>query len=148
MSALASLISRSRSGIRIVCVLLGMTVLLGCTGSKNTKPEGPPLSGAEITKLLVGNSATGAVGAHLFTFYYKDPEKVSGVIGAGDNDSGTWKIKNGDTYCHDWIDFFDGVERCYQWHKSEDGYTLVNVDAYHLRPLIVNKIQKGNPLGF
>lgn len=149
MSTPPSPINRSLSGFRIVCILLGATVFVGCAGSKRMQPEGPPLSGTEITKLLIGNSANDAVGAHPFTFYYKDDAKVSGVIGMGGNsDSGTWEIKNGDTYCHEWIDFLDGVQRCYQWQKSEDGYTLVNGDAYHLRPLIVNKIQQGNPLGF
>ncbi len=129
--------------------ILSLIVLSGCAGNKIDQPEGPPLSGADITKLIVGNTVNGAVGAQSFSFYYKGPVSVSGVIGQqGDDDSGTWEIKGENTYCNEWIDFFDGVQRCYRWYKTERGYVLENVDAYHLRPLVVYGVEKGNPLGF
>lgn len=129
---------------------IGMVALLaGCAGNKMDEPSGPPLTGAEITKLIVGNTVDGAVGAEPFSFYYKDAVGVAGVIGmSGDDDSGTWTIKGEDVYCNTWIDFFDGVERCYRWFETERGYLMVNVDAYHLRDLVVYGIKKGNPLGF
>ena len=126
-----------------------LAFLSGCAGNKIDEPEGPPLSGTDITKLIVGNTVNGAVGAQSFSFYYKGPVAVSGVIGQqGNDDSGTWEIKGENTYCHEWITFFDGVQRCYQWYKTEHGYVLDNVDAFHLRPLVVYGVEKGNPLGF
>ena len=96
--------------------ILSLIVLSGCAGNKIDQPEGPPLSGAEITTLIVGNTVNGAVGAQSFSFYYKGPVSVSGVIGQqGDDDSGTWEIKGENTYCNEWIDFFDGV------HVAIDG---------------------------
>ena len=129
--------------------ILSLIVLSSCAGNKIDQPEGPPLSGADITKRIVGNTVNGAVGAQSFSFYYKGPVSVSGVIGQqGDDDSGAWKIEGENIYCNQWIDFFDGVQRCYRWYKTERGYVLENVDAYHLRPLVVYGVEKGNPLGF
>lgn len=129
--------------------LLLLATLSGCAGSKLDKAEGPPLSGEEITKLIVGNTVNGAVGGQSFSFYYKSAVSVSGMIGDdGDDDSGTWEIKDGNTYCSEWIVFFDGVKRCYKWYKTERGYILENVDAFRLRPLVVYDVQKGNPLAF
>ena len=133
-----------------LCLVAYLLALLGgCAGNTLDEPEGAPLSGAEIKKLIVGNTVNGAVGAESFSFYYQAPVSVSGVIGVqGGNDSGTWKIVGEDTYCNEWDSFFDGVERCYQWYRTERGYILENVDAFHQRPLIVYDIQRGNPLGF
>ena len=133
--------------VSVIAALLLM--LVGCAGNTRDKPQGPPLPGAEIKKLIVGNTVKGAVGAQSFTFYYQAPVSVSGVIGVqGDNDSGTWKIKGDDVYCHQWDVFFGGVERCYQWYKTERGYILENVDVYRVQALVVYGIEQGNPLGF
>ena len=133
-----------------VCLVAGLLVVLGgCAGSARNKPEGPPLTGVEIKNLIVGNTVKGAVGAESFTFYYQAPVSVSGVIGVqGDNDSGTWKIEGDNTYCHEWDVFFDGVQRCYKWYKTDRGYVLENVDAFRVQPLVVYGIEQGNPLGF
>lgn len=129
--------------------IFSVILLSSCAGNKIDKPEGKPLSGIEISKLIVGNTVNGAIGAQTFSFYYKNSVSVSGVIGTlGDDGSGTWKIKDEITYCNEWDSFFDGVQRCYQWYKTERGYILENVDAYHLRPIVVYEIKAGNPLGF
>jgi len=46
-----------------------------------------------------------------------------------DPGSGTWEVQ-GDKYCIKWKVFFDGVRRCYEWHKDDGEYRLKNVDAY------------------
>ena len=142
---------RARSGrtASLMSTMGALVLLAGCTGNKVDEPSGPPLTGAEITKLVVGNTVDGAVGAEPFSFYYKDGVSVSGVIGmSGNDDSGTWSIKGEDVYCNSWIVFFDGVERCYRWFETERGYLMVNVDAYHSRDIVVHGIKQGNPLGF
>jgi hypothetical protein len=141
--------ARSKRMIPWALALWSVLLLSSCAGSKIDKPEGKPLSSDEITKLIVGNTVNGAIGAQSFSFYYKSRVSVSGVIGVqGDDDSGTWEIEDHNTYCNEWDSFFDGVRRCYQWYKTERGYILENVDAYHLRPIVVYDIKPGNPLGF
>ena len=105
------------------------------------------LSGDEIKKLVTSNTVKGPIGAQPYSFYYMATGKVGGVIGE-DDDSGTWKIKQDSVYCHRWIDFFDGVEHCYEWHKDGKRYVMKNVDADRSRDIPVWSIEKGNPLGF
>ena len=141
--------TRSRGDAAWFPVALLTIFLSACAANTMDRPSGPPLTGDEISKLIVGNTVNGAVGASSFSYFYKDVVSVSGTIGQqGDDDSGTWTIKGNDVYCNTWIDFFDGVERCYRWYRTERGYIMENVDAYHLRPLIVYSVEKGNPLGF
>ena len=106
------------------------------------------LSGDEIKKLITSNTVKGPIGAQPYSFYYKPTGEVGGVIGGGDDDSGTWKIKQGDVFCHMWTDFFDGEEHCYEWHKDGKRYVMKNVDADRSRHIPVWSIEKGNPLGF
>jgi len=129
--------------------ILSLAALAGCAGNKMNKPEGEPLSGDEIKTLIIGNTVDGAIGAQSFSYYYKSSVSVSGTIGMnGDDDSGTWNIKDNDIYCNEWDSFFDGVQRCYKWYKTERGYILENVDAFRTQPLVIFGIKKGNPLGF
>ena len=129
--------------------ILSLAAFAGCGGNKMNKPEGAPLSGDEIKTLIIGNTVDGAIGAQSFTYYYKSSVSVSGTIGMnGDDDDGTWNIKNNDIYCNEWNSFFDGVQRCYKWYKTERGYILENVDAFRTQPLVIYGIKEGNPLGF
>ena len=129
--------------------ILSLVALAGCGGNKMNKPEGPALSGEAIKTLIIGNTVDGAIGAQAFSYYYKSAVSVSGTIGMdGDDDSGTWNIKDNDIYCNEWISFFDGVQRCYKWYKTERGYILENVDSFRTQPLVVTGIREGNPLGF
>ena len=57
------------------------------------------ISGDEIKKLVTSNTVKSPIGARPYSFYYKPTGEVGGVIGE-DDDSGTWKIKQGDVYCH------------------------------------------------
>lgn len=133
---------------RLAAVAVVCATLAGCAGSSQ-QPEGPPLSGDEIRQLITGNTISGAILAQQYTFYYQANGKVSGAIDTVNDDTGTWLVKDGNTYCHQWIDFFDGVQRCYQWVPLAGGrYQMKNVDSFHGEGLEVWKIEKGNPNGF
>ena len=110
--------------------------------------EAQQLSGDEIKKLVTSNTVKGPTGAQPYSYYYKLTGEIGGVIGGGDDDSGTWKIKQSNVYRHTWIDFFDGVEHCHKWHKDGKRYVMKNVDADRSRDIPVWSIEKGNPLGF
>lgn len=70
-------------------------MLSSCAGNNMDKPEGKPLSGDEVSKLIVGNAVNGAIGAQSSSFYYGSPVSVSSIIGVeGDDDSGTRGIKD------------------------------------------------------
>ena len=134
---------------RIAPIVLLGAAMVGCAGAGEPKAEGPPLSGDEIRQLISGNTVSGAILAQQFQFYYQADGKVSGAIDTVNDDTGTWQIKDGNTYCHQWITFFDGVERCYQWVPLAGGrYRMGSVSAYHGEGIEVWKIEHGNPLGF
>ncbi len=124
--------------VAVMAVLLQATVVA----------QAQQLSGDEIKKLITGNTVKGPIGARPYSFYYKPTGEVGGVIGAGGAGSGTWKIKQGNAYCHTWTDLFDGVEHCYEWHKDGKRYVMKNVDVDRSRDIPVWNIEKGNPLGF
>lgn len=52
---------RHKRAISWSIAILSLAILSSCAGNKMDKPEGPPLSGDEITKLIVGNTVNGAV---------------------------------------------------------------------------------------
>jgi len=112
-----------------------------------------PLDGDQLKQLIVGNTIRGAARASLFNIYYDANGQLSAVFHGrellAETDSGTWKIKNGNTVCHEFSQFFDGVERCYQWYKTTgQRYVMHNVDVYRIDDLPVWNIRQGNPLGF
>ena len=134
----------------LALVTLAAITAAGCAGagSGESQMQGPPLSGEEIRKLIVGNTVKGPIGAQPYSFYYFPDGKVSGVIGDDDDDSGTWQIKNGDVFCFTWIDFFDGTQECYQWYRDGSRYTMVSVEADRSSDIPVWSIEQGNPLNF
>jgi hypothetical protein len=71
---------------------------------------------------------------------------VRGSVGMTGSDSGTWEI-DGDNYCNEWVTYFSGVRRCYQWTRDGDGYVLKNVDKFRARD-IQGKIENGKPKGY
>jgi len=137
---------------------LGVGLLLGISaGAWSTQNSDDTLSGKQIRQLIVGNTVRGAALASLYNIYYESDGKVSAVFHGrkllADTDDGTWKIKNGNTLCQEFSYLFGGVERCYQWHKTEQRngeqrYVMHNVDAFRIDDLPVWNIRKGNPLGF
>jgi hypothetical protein len=110
--------------------LFSLAILIAAGCAATSAAEGPPLSGAELQSLLAGNTFRGSMGAQPIRVYYQPDGSFIGLIGMGnDPGSGTWEVQ-GDQYCIQWKVFFDGVRRCYEWHKDGGEYELKNVDAY------------------
>lgn len=111
------------------------------------KTVGPALTGDEIKRLIDGNTVQGPMGREMYDWYYQSNGQVTGVVGASDDDSGTWEIKDSKVYCHEWDQYFDGEKLCYEWFKQERSgrYLLINVDADRSSNIEVWEIKKGNP---
>lgn len=131
--------------------LLLMTPLIvligGCGSLGGPKIVGPAFSGDEIRKLIVGNTLQGPAGTEMYDWYYQGDGAVTGVIGASNDDSGTWLIKDGNVYCHTWDQYFDGVQHCYELYKvARSGeYIMKNVDVDRSENIEIWKVILGNP---
>ena len=102
-----------------------------------------PLSGDQIRSLIVGNTVIGPVRGQLYDLSFMAGGEAIGAT-AGNTDSGTWRIRDGNVYCHHWTTFFGGDERCYQWYERGQGrYTLKNVDAFKVLDQEVWRIRPG-----
>lgn len=102
-----------------------------------------PLSGDQIRSLIVGNTVVGPVHGKLYDLSFLASGEAIGDT-AGNTDAGTWRIRDGNVYCHEWSTFFGGYERCYRWYDSGEGrYTLKNVDAFRVRDFNVWRIRPG-----
>ena len=84
--------------------------------------------------------------ANPLTMVFYEDGVVRGSIGMTGSDDGTWEIE-GDNYCNEWVTYFSGVRRCYQWVRQGDGYLLKNVDSFRVRN-IQGRIEKGKPKGY
>ena len=104
------------------------------------------LSGDEVRALITGNTLQGNFMANPLTMVFYADGVVRGSIGMTGSDSGTWEME-GDNYCNEWVTYFSGVRRCYQWVSDGDGYVLKNVDKYRARD-IQGRIEKGKPKGY
>jgi len=105
--------------------------------------DGGPLSGDRIRELIVGNTLIGPYYGRPYDFSYDADGNIYGSTGAG-TDSGRWRIRDDDVYCHWWTTLFDGTERCYQWYAEDNGrYRLRNVDAFRRYDLHVWRIRPG-----
>ena len=126
---------------------LSLVVLISSCASTEIKTVGPPLTGDEVRKLIVGNTVQGPMGREPYDWYYQADGQVTGVIGAADDDSGTWLIKGSNVYCHEWDQYFDGVQHCYEWYKENltGHYLMRNVDADRTSDIEVWKVRQGNP---
>lgn len=129
-------------------LMISIATLMTACGSVGTKTVGSPLTGAEIKKLINGNTVQGpAGGVAMYDWYYQADGQVTGVIHPSNDDSGTWLIKDSKIYCHEWDQYFDGVQHCYEWYKQEQSgrYLMKNVDADLGENIEVWTIIKGNP---
>ena len=107
---------------------------------------GESLSGDQVRALITGNTLQGSFMANPLTMVFYADGVVRGSIGMTGSDSGTWEIE-GDNYCNEWVTYFSGVRRCYQWVGDGDRYVLKNVDKYKARN-IQGRIEKGKPKGY
>jgi hypothetical protein len=124
-----------------------LAALLAACPALGVKTVGSALSGEEIKALVDGNTLQGPAGTELYDWYYQGDGAVTGVIGASNDDSGTWLIKNSKVYCHTWDQYFDGVQHCYEFYKTEGSgrYVMINVDADRGENIEIWAVRKGNP---
>jgi hypothetical protein len=124
------------SSARIALVALSLAATAGFAADT-------PMTGEQVRALLVGNTVSGPWYAEPYDFSYTREGRVYGTIGANTG-NGTWRIRDGDRYCHEWSEFFEATEKCYQWHDLGGGrYRMVNVDAYRDRDIDVWRIRPG-----
>ena len=123
---------------------VALAMLLGIFSQQSLAEE--TLSGDQVRALITGNTLQGSFMANPLTMVFYDDGVVRGSIGMTGSDSGTWEIE-GDNYCNEWVTYFSGVRRCYQWVHDGDGYVLKNVDKYKARN-IQGRIEKGKPKGY
>jgi len=123
---------------------VALAMLLGIFSQQSPAEE--TLSGDQVRALIVGNTLQGSFMANPLTMVFYPDGTVYGSIGMTGSDSGTWEIED-DTYCNEWVTYFSGVRRCYQWVSDGDGYVLKNVDKYRARD-IQGRIEKGKPKGY
>ena len=123
---------------------VALAMLLGIFSQQS--PAGESLSGDQVRALITGNTLQGSFMANPLTMVFYADGVVRGSIGMTGSDSGTWEIE-GDTYCNEWVTYFSGVRRCYQWVGDGDRYVLKNVDKFKARD-IQGRIEKGKPKGY
>jgi hypothetical protein len=115
---------------------------LGATPASGGEVQGP-LAGERIRELIVGNTLVGPYYASLYQFSYTPDGRIFGSTGIG-TDAGSWRIRDGNLYCHQWVELYDATERCYEWYDTGDGrYTMKNVDAFRQFDVYVWRIQPG-----
>lgn len=126
---------------------VSLAALIAACPALGVKTEGTALSGGAIRNLLDNNTLQGPQGREMYDWYYQPDGAVTGVIGASNDDSGTWLIKDSNVYCHTWDQYFDGVQECYKIFKTtEPGrYLMVNVSADRGENIEVWKVIPGNP---
>jgi hypothetical protein len=123
--------------------LCGLTALALALASPAGLAAGKPMTGEQVRALITGNTVTGPLFAKPYEFSYTPEGRVYGTIGASTG-NGTWRIREGDRYCHLWSVFFSGTEHCYRWHDLGGGrYRMVNVDAFRDRDVDVWSIRPG-----
>ena len=138
------LITSRLQSIRPRMIVLAAALVLAVAAHDSNAQEA--LTGDQVRELITGNTLQGSFMTNRLTMVFYADGVVRGAIGLTGSDSGTWEIV-GDTYCNEWVTYFSGVRRCYQWIPDGDGYVLKNVDAYRARN-IQGRIEKGKPKGY
>ena len=123
---------------------IAMAMLLGTASHPSLAQDA--LTGDQIRSLITGNTLQGNFMANQLTMVFYADGVVRGAVGLTGSDSGTWEIE-GDNYCNEWVTYFSGVRRCYQWIPQGKGYLLKNVDKYRARD-IQGQIKQGKPKGY
>lgn len=136
--------SRSPPTHRKLGLALAIAMLFGTISHAGMAQEA--LSGDQIRTLITGNTLQGSFLANRLVMVFYADGVVRGRVGLTGSDDGTWKIE-GDKYCNEWVTYFEGVPRCYQWIPQGDGYLLDSVDAFKIQP-IKGRIVEGKPKGY
>ncbi len=123
---------------------VALAMFLGVFSQQSQAQEA--LSGDQVRALITGNTLQGSFMTNPLTMVFYEDGVVRGSIGMTGSDDGTWEIE-GDNYCNEWVTYFSGVRRCYQWVRQGDGYLLKNVDSFRVRD-IQGRIEKGKPKGY
>ena len=123
---------------------VALAMFLGVFSQQSQAQEA--LSGDQVRALITDNTLQGSFMANPLTMVFYADGVVRGSIGMRGSDDGTWEIE-GDNYCNEWVTYFSGVRRCYQWIRQGDGYLLKNVDSFRARN-IQGRIEKGKPKGY
>jgi hypothetical protein len=123
---------------------VALAMFLGVFSQQSQAQEA--LSGDQVRALITDNTLQGSFMANPLTMVFYPDGVVRGSIGMTGSDDGTWEIE-GDNYCNEWVTYFSGVRRCYQWIRQGDGYLLKNVDSFRVRN-IQGRIEKGKPKGY
>ena len=123
---------------------VALAMFLGVFSQQSQAQEA--LSGDQVRALITGNTLQGSFMTNPLTMVFYVDGVVRGSIGMRGSDDGTWEIE-GDNYCNEWVTYFSGVRRCYQWIRQGDGYLLKNVDSFRARN-IQGRIEKGKPKGY
>ena len=137
--------ARGARFIRAVSILTAAVLTTGC-GSMSPQTGDVALSGDEVTKLISGNTLRSAWDARQLTIAFFENGKALATLGPAGSDNGVWSVK-GDSYCHEFVTYFEGVRRCYRWWRRPKDYLLENVDSYRTRSLN-GRIEKGIPPSF
>lgn len=121
-----------------------IAMLLGTASHQSLAHEA--LTGDQVRSLITGNTLQGSFMTNPLTMVFYPNGEVVGSIGLTGSDSGTWEIE-GNNYCNEWVTYFSGVRRCYQWIPQGNGYLLKNVDTFRARG-IQGQIKEGKPKGY
>lgn len=136
--------SRKPCWRRFSGLVVAVATLLGIFNHQSLADEA--LTGDQIRTLITGNTLQGSYLTNRLTMVFYADGVVRGTIGLRGSDSGTWEI-DGDNYCNEWVIYFLGVRRCYQWIPEGEGFLLKNVDEFKVRNL-QGRIEKGMPKGY
>lgn len=126
------------------CMAIVIAMLLGTASHPSLADEA--LTGDQVRSLITGNTLQGSFMTNPLTMVFYANGEVYGSIGLTGSDSGTWEIE-GNNYCNEWVTYFSGVRRCYQWIPQGNGYLLKNVDKFRARD-IQGQIEEGKPKGY
>jgi hypothetical protein len=133
---------RSDSQVRRLVRALSTALALGAAAVAGGAERGP-LDGERIRELIVGNTLVGPYYASLYQYTYTADGRIFGSTGRG-TDAGRWRIRDGNVYCHQWVELYDAEERCYEWYDTGDGrLTMKNVDAFRQYDVDVWRIEPG-----
>ncbi len=102
------------------CALIGLAaIILGaCTSpSEQLVADGfTKMTGAEISRSLVGNSLDGEDSDGEYVIHYTTASRMA-ISYRGRTETGVWRVQ-GNQYCRRWATFGNGEERCVTFYRN------------------------------